>query len=321
MRGGRAATVPAAKEEMYTVKFKETYSNGQRPINEESPEIVFMREACKGSVRASDYFDDYTVYRQKVFLDSPNGRFEGVAGIQDFADRWLDDFEATGATVYPVIQTVANGRSVTEMEVWFELSGGGVKRVPMVVFADLVNASRMEGMRIYFFFKFLKNCIAYRKPIFRPGRNHWCEPVLMTGVMRYYYEQLHNFRTEEAVENIVAMCSEGIYYGGYRPEEEEPLYQGRDAVRNIYADICTKCPGDQYVRFETFTDDNLNMAVEWTTVVRQSALAKGYVSFGGCAMYGRDDEGLLSSIRICDNFGYEMGIDLNSVPASEIFVD
>ena len=41
----------------------------------------------------------------------------------------------------------------------------------------------------------------------------------MTGVVRYYYEQLHNFKSDEALANILQMSSDDIVYGGYRPCE------------------------------------------------------------------------------------------------------
>ena len=308
------------EKSMFTVRFREVYSRKQRIINEKSPEILFMKGICTGNAKAEEYFTETTMYRQRTFLDAPNGRFEGLAGIQQFADRWLDDFQAKDATVYPVIQTVANGRAVTEMEVWFNLKNGESKRVPMVVFADLMTKTIIEGMRIYFFFKFLPNAVAYRKPIFRPSLNKPANPVLMTGVMRYYYEQLHNFRPE-ALDNIMDMCSDHILYGGYRPDEEEPLAEGKKDLRKAYEGICKMIPHKKYIRFETFTDDGLNMAVEWTIVARQSALAEGEVSVAGCAMYERDEDGKMGSIRICDNVGYDLGIDLNSIPQSDMFID
>jgi hypothetical protein len=176
-------------------------------------------------------------------------------------------------------------------------------------------------MRIYFFFKFLDGAVAYRKPIYRPRFMSWCEPPLLTGVVRYYYEQLHNFREAEALENIVNMCTDDVLYGGYRPDEEEPLYQGKEDLRRVYEGICANSPHKTYVRFETISDDGVICAVEWTGVVRAAGLASGIPSICGCAMYERDEDGRLASIRINDNAGYDLGFDINLIPSSDTFVD
>jgi hypothetical protein len=308
-------------DKMYTVTFKDEYSKKERKIDHNSPEIRFMKSICGPETNAGDFFNETTSYKKQVFLDAPNGHFDGVNGINEFAGKWLADFEATHAEVYPVIQTVANGRAVTEMEVWFYSGSRIINKVPMAVFADLIGRGRMEGMRIYYFFKFLKGAIAYRKPIYRPRFNNWCEPGLLTGSVRYYYEQLHNFRKDEALNNIVDMSSNDILYGGYRPAEEEPLFKGKGELRKVYEGICANCPHKTYVRFETIADDGVNCATEWTIVVTKKGLAEGDVSFAGCAIYERDEEGRLCSIRICDNAGYDMGLDLNSIPASDIYVE
>ena len=148
---------------MFTVKFMDVYAKtAPRSIDETSPEIRFMQAICRGDAQAADFFNETTVYGQQVFLDAPHGRYHGVAEIQRFCDTWLSDFKASGATVYPVVQTVAGGKAICEMEIWFELLSGGVQRVPMTVFSDLSSSRMMEGMRIYFFFKFMDGCPVYR---------------------------------------------------------------------------------------------------------------------------------------------------------------
>lgn len=308
---------------MQTIHFRESYKDLSVNIDENSPEIRFMRCIGGGGCDAADYFYPVTVYRDTVFLDAPNGRFTGLAEIGRFAAGWLKDFEASKAEVYPVIQTKAGGRSVTEMEVWFHLEEGGIKRVPMTVFADLAAGGKMEGMRIYYFFKFLPGAVAYRPPVFRPGVKKPTEPVLMTGVMRYYYEQLHNFRTGEALENIMDMLTQDCRYGGYRPEEDEPLAVGKEAIRVHYEDICQNVPAKNYIRFETIVDDGMRMAAEWTSVVTREGRKDGRMTFCGCAVYDRDEKetGKLGSIRINDNAGYDFGIDRNAIPEWDNFVD
>lgn len=305
----------------YTVHFMEYHSRKERKIDENMPELRFMKAICQGSGTAEEYFNEYTVYRKQVFIDVPKwGRCEGSKEIQKFMDNWLTDFEAVSAEVHPVIQTIANGRSVSEIEVWFTLKDHRIKRVPMSIFADLAPCGKMEGLRIYYYFKFLPGGIAYRKPIFRPNVMKPAEPALMTDVMRYYYEQLHNFR-EEALDNILNMCTDDCIYGGYRPDEEEAITDDKETIRKHYTAICTLIPHLEYIRFETITDDGVMVATEWTSVIRPEGLKFGLVSVAGCAIYERDGNGKLSSIRINDNTGYDQGIDLNVVPASDLYVD
>lgn len=309
---------------MQTVHFMESYQDMTVNIDENAPEIRFIRSISTGTCTAEDFFNPMTVYKDAVYVDAPNGRFTGLEEIGRFVDRWLEDFEASKAEVYPVIQTVSGGRSVTEMEVWFHLKDtGDVKRVPMTVFADLVSGGKMEGMRIYYFFKFLPGAVAYRTPVFRPRVKKPAEPALMTGVMRYYYEQLHNFRSDEALENIMGMLTKDCRYGGYRPDEDEPLAVGKKEVRVHYEDICSNVPSKNYIRFETIIDDGMRMAAEWTSIVTREGQLAGKMTFCGCAVYDRDptETGKLRSIRINDNAGYDFGIDLNSIPEWNNFVD
>lgn len=307
---------------MQTVHFIENYKDLTINIDENAPEIRFMKHICEGGTDVEKYFNEVTIYKDIVYIDSPNGRFEGLAEMRRFAEKWLEDFEAVSAALHPVIQTVAGGRSVTEMEIWFKLKDdGSIKRVPMTVFADLAPGGKMEGMRIYYFFKFLPGAVAYRTPVYKPRVKKPAEPVLMTGVMRYYYEQLHNFRTQEALENILGMLTDDCRYGGYRPDEEEPLAIGREQIRVHYEDICSHVPSKNYIRFETIVDDGVRLAAEWTSVVTREGRIDGKMSFCGCAVYDRDETGKLKSIRINDNAGYDFGIDLNSIPDWDNFID
>lgn len=309
---------------MQTIHFKESYQDMTNHIDENMPEIRFLRHISKGQCRVDEYFEEMTVYKDPVYVDAPNGRFTGLKEITQFADRWLADFEAQEAEICPVIQTVGGGRSVTEMEVLFRLKdGGSIKRVPMTVFADMAPGNKMEGMRIYYFFKFPPGATAYRSPVFRPGVMKPAEPVLMTGVMRYYYEQLHNYRREEALENIMGMLTDDCRYGGYRPHEDEPLAVGKEAIRVHYEDICSNVPHNNYIRFETIVDDGMRMAAEWTSVVTREGRAAGKMTFCGCAIYDRDekDGARIRSIRINDNAGYDFGVDLNGIPEWDNFVD
>jgi hypothetical protein len=312
---------------MFVTHFKEEYSKNNYKVDPNTLDLQFLRDICdadkvlSGKFDAGKYFNETTIYKKQVFLDAPNGRFEGIAGINEFAQKWLADFKAKKAEVYPVIQTIANGRICNELELWFYRTDGEVRKVPMTIFSDPIGEDKLEGMRIYFFFKFLDGAKAYRRPIFRPRFASWAEPPIMTGVVRYYYEQLHNFRSAEAIDNIVEMCTDDVHYGGYRPDADEPLFIGKEAIRKVYDGTMINCPYNNYVRFETFCDDGVTCCVEWTIVVRKEALKDGFINFAGCAMYERARDGKLYSIRINDNAGYDPGIDRNSIPDSDWFID
>jgi hypothetical protein len=306
---------------MLTVHFKDEYSKNNYRVDPNTLDLQFLRGVCAGEGDAKKYFNELTLCKKPVFLDAPNGRFEGTAGIDRFAKNWLKDFGATKAEIHPVIQTIAGGHICNELEVHFHIAGGGVSKVPMTVFSDPIGEDKLEGMRIYFFYQFLPGSIPYRRPIFRPVVNGWTSPAVMSGVVRYYYEQLHNYRSAEAVDNIVAMCVDDVRYGGYRPDEAEPLFIGKEALRKVYDGTMVNVPWNNYVRFETFCDDGITCCVEWTTIVRKTALKDGFFNFAGCAMYERARDGRLYSIRINDNAGYEPGIDRNTIPDSDWFID
>jgi hypothetical protein len=306
---------------MFTTDFRDVYSKNNYRIDEHSLDLQFLRDVGAGNMTAEKYFNETTSYRQRVFLDSPTGRFEGVNAINEFAKSFVKEFGAIKAEIYPVIQTIAAGRICTEMEIWFYQTDGQINKVPTTVFSDLIGMDKLEGMRIYFFYQYLKGSVAYRRPIYRPRDTKPATPWLMTGVVRFYYEQLHNWRTEEAIANIVEMCTDDVMYGGYHPVEIEPVLIGKEKIREEYSKTCINVPANNYVRFETFCDDGITCCVEWSIIPRKPAIAKGFYCFAGCAMYERAKDGKLFSIRINDNAGFPPGIDLNSIPQSDWYID
>ncbi len=306
---------------MYNVKFKEVYSKKERKINENSPEILFLKDICKKNPKVDSFINEKTICGSRVFLDAPNGRFNGVQEIQQFSENWLSDFDAVSASVYPVIQTIANGRVATELEMHFELKDGTQKQMPMVIVADLAGNDRIEGIRIYFFYLFLPGAIGYRKPIFIPQVKKPCEYPILTGSVRAYYEALHNPNSPVALESIMDIVSDDIVYGGFRPEEIEPMFFGKDEVRTMYENICNDWPKYGYIRFETFIDDGVTCLAEWTAVLTKEGVKNGMVCFAGCASYERDSDGKLYSIRICDNNGCDIGIDPKMIPQEMWFVE
>lgn len=116
------------------------------------------------------------------------------------------------------------------------------------------------------------------------------------------------------------MASDDVHYGGYRPEEIEPIVVGREGFRKVYSGICSGIPRTQYIRFETITDDGITCAVEWTSIMRRCGWDGGCVCQGGMASYERDADGNLSSVRICDNLGFEKEIDRRTVLMEEQFI-
>lgn len=306
---------------MYTSRFLDFYSRDSHKINMDSPEVAFMQAVCKGKVNVEDYFVEKTIYKRVVILDAPSGRYENLKGIKRFCDEWLRLFQAKRADIHVAIQTIACGRAVSELEVWFELDEE-IYKVPMVVICDLATPKLMEGLRIYYFYKWQPGCSVYRKPIFRlePNVNGTAELQLMNGIIRYYYEQLHNYKSDDALENIMNMMDESFAYGGYRPEELEKLTTDKKEIYKIYQGIVAGIPNKGYVRFMTFTDDGRTCCTEWTTVVNHEGQKEGSVSIAGIAMYDRNEDGKLSSIRICDNAGFLDEVDVSAVNPEDIFV-
>jgi hypothetical protein len=117
------------------------------------------------------------------------------------------------------------------------------------------------------------------------------------------------------------MCTDDVMYGGYHPVEVEPVFIGKEKIREVYAGTCINVPANNYVRFETFCDDGVTCCAEWTIIPRKPAIAKGFYCFAGCAMYERSKDGRLFSIRINDNAGFDPGIDLSSIPYSDWYID
>ncbi len=305
---------------MSIVKFKETYSNKERLINENSPEILFLKNICSDKPDAKLFINEKTLYGSRVFLDAPNGRFSGISEIQTYCENWLSSYEATSAEVHPVIQTTAGGRVVSELEIHFTLKDGSLKRMPMVIIIDLAGYNKIEGIRIYHFYQFLPGAIGYRAPVFKPTVNKRCEYPILTGTVRAYYEAINNPNTAAAVENVMETVSDDIIYGGFRPEEVEPTLFGKDEVRKMYENLCAEWPKFGYIRFETFIDDGITCVVEWTAVLTEEGLRNGFVCFAGCASYERDESGKICSIRICDNNGCDLGIDPRMIPEDMWFI-
>lgn len=301
--------------------FKE-YHTLDHETDDQTPELRFMRHVCEGGSDVASFFHETTSSRKDIVIYTPYDKFEGHEAMARFAREFLGKAGAASAEIHPVIQTVASGRSVTEAEVWFDIDEEEPYKVPMNFFADLGHNGKMEGLRIYYFLKWIPGTPAYFEPIFRPAHNEPADPNLLSGVVKFYYEQINNFCKEDQLENIVGMFSENPRIGGYRPEEITPktIYT-KEKVRKKYTTIVENIPKLLYIRFEAITDDGRNCLVEWTSVIRKEGLVLGLVSQAGMAAYERDDKGKLCSVRICDNFRYDDEIDLSTIKKENNFIE
>lgn len=306
---------------MYQCFFKD-YHKGDYPINQEAPELRFMRHVCEGGSAIETYFHDLTTSRKEVTVYTPYGKFEGHDAIKRFAEGFLGLVKATSAEIHPVIQTVAGGRSVTEAEVWFNIGQVQPYKVPMNFFCDLGHHGKMEGLRIYYFCKWIPDTPAYFEPIYLPSVNGPADTNLMSGVIKTYYEQINNFCKEDQLKNVIKLFSKEPRIGGYRPQEITPMtVYTEEKLLKKYTTIVENIPKLCYIRFESMTDDGKNCLVEWTSIITKEGLVQGLVSQAGMAAYERDEDGQLCSVRICDNFRYDDEIDLSTVKKELNFVD
>jgi hypothetical protein len=281
--------------------------------------IIFVRVKI---VSRSFFFYQKTANKRNVIIYTPERKYEGIEEIRNFAKEFLGKLNATSAKLYPVIQTQAAGRSVSEVEIAFETGEEEPYKVPMAIFADLGPEGKMESLRIYYFYQWIPGTPAYYRPIFRPSHNEPAELNQLSGIMKFYYEQLHNNYQKVQLDNLVSCFADNPRMGGYRPTEmNPPMENSKEVVRKKYSKLVDNIPSDLYIRFETITDDGRNCLCEFTSIVRKHALTKGLVSQAGMVAYERDENGKIISVRICDNFKWEHEIDYSTVFPEDNFVD
>ena len=69
---------------------------GTHPIRPEAPEMQFMTRLCAGDADGvCAMFGEEKLFGGLPAVDIPYGRFEGQAGIREFAETWLKRFGAT----------------------------------------------------------------------------------------------------------------------------------------------------------------------------------------------------------------------------------
>ena len=298
------------------------HARPDRIIQANSPELRFMNAVCFG-----DTEEAVACFRERKLFghapsagDAPYGRFEGLSGIRAFAEGWHAAFHAQGASVQPVIQTRANGRSITEAVIRFVVDGE-INEVPMFIVGDLRTADTLDEVRLYCHCAYVPGQTAYRKPLFRSAHLEMGDPGLLSGAMREYYEALHHVPGTD-VDRIMGVMGEGCLFGGYEPAGEAAGAaqedHGREALRRKFEGMNRYIPRCVGMRYETLTDDNTTAIIEWVHIVsRQGQQEMARIAISGISAYERGPDGLLCAIRICDYAGLERTIDWTKTPVSQ----
>ena len=166
------------------------YKGPDHPINSDFAELRLIKAACEGDVEtAVSLFHEKKLFgNDPCAIDTPYKRFEGLEGVKEFIKTWLPTFHANSGEVIPVIQTRANGRSVTELQVDFVVDGE-IEQVPMFVVGDLRTQDTLDEVRIYFHCSNVPGLQAYRKPMFKSAHLEMGDPGLLTGAVREYYKR------------------------------------------------------------------------------------------------------------------------------------
>lgn len=295
------------------------YKGPQHPIDESYAELRLIRAACEGDEDAAValFFEKKLFGNTPCVIDTPYRRFEGLEGVREFVRTWLSTFHADEGKVIPVVQTRANGRSVTELQIDFTVNGE-IEQVPMFVVADLRTQDTLDEVRIYCHCSFVPGLQAYRKPLFKSAHLEMGDPGLLTGAVREYYEALHHVPALD-VDRILACMGEGCKFGGYEPEDPDhkPAETPEElrAKFEYMAGYIPRCVG---MRYETIIDDGRTCVIEWVHIVsRAGQEERARIAISGVSAYERGDDGLLCSIRICDYAGLERTIDWTKTPVTK----
>ena len=284
-----------------------------------SPELKFVNALCSSLTdEAVSYFRDKKLFGNvPSAIDMPYGRFEGLSQIRKFAEEWLSTFNAQSATVQPVVQTRANGRSVTEAVINFVVDGE-INQVPMFIVGDLRTADTLDEVRMYCHFTYVPGLTAYRKPIFTPAHLEMGDPGLLTGAIREYYEALHHMPGAD-VDRIMGVMGENCIFGGYEPSKDVNYEDhSREELREKFEFMKSYIPSGVGMRYETIIDDGINCVIEWVHIVSEKGQKElGRIATSGISAYERGEDGLLCAIRICDYAFCEKTIDWTKTPVSK----
>ena len=295
------------------------YRGEKHPIDESYAELCLMRAACAADITTAQALFSGT----KLFgnlpcvIDTPYKRYEGLPGVAAFVTEWLGVFGAQAATVIPVIQTRAGGRSVTELQVNFEVNGA-IEEVPFFVVADLRTQSTLDEVRIYTHCSFVPGLQAYRAPIFPAAHLEMGDPILLTGAVREYYEALHHMPHAD-VGRIMNCLGPECQFGGYDPDDEDHRpAKTREELRAKFEHLAGYMPRCVAIRYETVIDDGHNCVIEWVHIISRAGQEEmARIALSGIAAYERGEDGLLCAVRISDYANLERTIDWSKLPVTQ----
>ncbi len=292
------------------------YQDTGHKIDPSFAELRLIEAACSGDIEgAAALFCEKKLFGgEPCAIDTPYKRYEGLSGVRAFAEEWLKTFHAESAKVYPLIQTRANGRSVTELQVDFVVDGE-LEQAPFFIVADLRTQDTLDEVRIYTHCSYVPDIQAYRKPLFKSAHLEMGDPALLTGAVREYYEALHHVPRAD-VKRIMDCTADGCLFGGYEPDDasHQPALTREEltAKYEMMANYIPRCVG---MRYETIVDDGKNCVIEWVHIVsRAGREERSRIAISAVTSYERGEDGLLSSIRICDYAGLEKTIDWSKLP-------
>lgn len=291
------------------------YAGPSHPIDAASPELRFLSAVCAGQPgEATAFFREKKLFGgEPPAVDTPYGRFTGLEGVRRFAEGFLARFGASLAFLTPVVQTRANGRSVSEVVVNFVVDGE-IEEVPMFVVGDLRTPGLLEEVRLYCHFSFVPGLEAYRAPLFPVAHREMGDPALLTGAVREYYEALHHVPYVD-VDRILGSMGPGCRFGGYEPWGSAANHGDAAQLRASYEHMATYIPAKVAMRYETITDDGRTCVMEWVHIISRAGQEDlGRIAMSGISAYERGEDGLLCAIRISDYAGYERTIDWSRLP-------
>jgi hypothetical protein len=292
---------------------------GTHPIRPDTPEMRFMAALCSGDAAGvCALFGETKLFGGLPAVDTPYGRFEGLAEIRRFAEGWPAAFGAESCEPVPCIQTVGGGRAALEVSVHF-VREGEIEQVPMFVVADYRAFSMLEEVRLYVHYPRSPQQNPYRKPMFQAERLAAGDPDLLTGAVREYYAALHTYPAAD-VDRILNAMSDDIVLGGYKywdPEAPEEEGTPKERVRKAFEYMSGYIPSGVAMRYETVIDDGRTAVLEWVHIVSQKGAKElGRIAMSGIAAYERGEDGRLCSVRILDYAWKEKEIDWTRTPLS-----
>ncbi|MBR2788735.1 MAG: nuclear transport factor 2 family protein, partial [Erysipelotrichaceae bacterium] len=273
----------------------EEYYIPQKQIDLSSAEQMFLLAACRNDISLIG-----GIIQENCYVDTPYKRFEGKDGIEEFVSSFLARFEADTAAVKPYFQTGNDTCCVSESVVEFENSGK-IWQVPMFVCADL-KEGKLNGIRIYFKYYYLKDLTPYRKPIFRSGTMELTDPDLFPYPVSEYYMALHKQGGTD-VKKMDELISEDCVYGGY--EKDKGRRYNKKDILSEYRAMADYIPHLVSMKAENVVSNDGVCVMEWTHLISDEGRRRlERPAMAGVAAYQYKD-GKLVSIRICDYAGHE----------------